>query len=122
MLDELFQVIDEMNVKLDLNVNLKDDSVLAFSNQQQAYIQQSQDGITEITSQPSNPKVWASSVSLSAYICAEASVASISLQTSTPLSHSVMNVPKTLAHRQQGEGEKKQAQLSWLSQEPKQTE
>jgi hypothetical protein len=60
-------------------------------------------------------------VSLSAYICAEASVASISLQTSTPLSHSAMNVPKTLAHRQEGE-EKKQAQLSWLSQEPKQTE
>jgi hypothetical protein len=57
MLDELFQVIDEMNVKLDLNVNLKDDSVLAFSNQQQAYIQQSQDGTTDITSQPSNPNV-----------------------------------------------------------------
>jgi hypothetical protein len=61
-------------------------------------------------------------VSLSAYICAEASVASISLQTSTPLSHSAMNVPKTLAHRQEGEEKKKQAQLSWLSQEPKQTE
>jgi hypothetical protein len=57
MLDELFQVIDEMNVKLDLNVNLKDDSVLAFRNQQQAYIQQSQDGTTDITSQPSNPNV-----------------------------------------------------------------
>lgn len=32
MLDELFQVIDEVNVKIDLNVNLKDDSILAFSS------------------------------------------------------------------------------------------
>ena len=32
MLDELFQVIDEMNVKLDLNVNLKDDSILVSSS------------------------------------------------------------------------------------------
>lgn len=56
MFDEFYQVLDELNVKIDLNIYLKDNAISAFSSRHISSTT-AQDGITEITSQPSNPKV-----------------------------------------------------------------